>query len=72
MDPTQVPLPVPEEPDTDNFVDTVEPEDSVNMPSKDMPSPYAKDAPKFSSEKPEELNRYIWRLEELFYKSKFN
>ena len=54
-----MPLPVPEEPDTDNFVDTVEPEDSVNMPSKDMPSPYAKDAPKFSSEKPEELNRYI-------------
>jgi len=63
-----VPLPVPEEPDTDNFVDAVEPEDSVNMPSKDMPSPYARDAPKFSSEKPEELNRYIRRLEELFTK----
>ena len=33
-----------------------------------MPSPYARDAPKFSSDQPEELNRYIRRLEELFTK----
>ena len=63
-----MPLLVPEEPDTDNFVDAVEPEDSVNMLSKDMPSPYARDAPKFTSQKLEELNRYIRRLEEFFTK----
>jgi len=33
-----------------------------------MPSPYARDAPKFSSDQPEELNHYIRRLEELFTK----
>jgi hypothetical protein len=38
------------------------------MPTKDMPSPYSRDAPKFHYEKPEELNRYIRRLEELFLK----
>jgi hypothetical protein len=38
------------------------------MPTKDMPSPYSRDAPKFHHEKPEELNRYICRLEELFLK----
>jgi hypothetical protein len=38
------------------------------MAPKDMPSPYARDAPKFSSDQPEELNRYIRRLEELFTK----
>jgi hypothetical protein len=38
------------------------------MPSKDMPSPYSRDAPKFHHDKPEELNRYIRRLEELFDK----
>ena len=68
MDPTQVPLPVPEETETDNFEDAIEPDESSNMPSKDMPSPYARDAPKFHHEKPEELNRYIRRLEELFSK----
>ena len=67
MDPTQVPLPVPET-ETDNFEDAIEPDESLNMPSKDMPSPYARDAPKFHYEKPEELNRYIRRLEELFSK----
>jgi hypothetical protein len=38
------------------------------MAPKDMPSPYARDAPKFGSDQPEELNRYIRRLEELFTK----
>jgi hypothetical protein len=68
VDPTQVPLPVPEETETDNFEDAIEPDETSDMPSKDMPSPYARDAPKFHYEKPEELNRYIRRLEELFSK----
>ena len=34
-------------------------EQTLNMPSKDMPSPYARDALKFQSEKPKELNHYI-------------
>ncbi|PFH51058.1 hypothetical protein AMATHDRAFT_143568 [Amanita thiersii Skay4041] len=34
--------------------------------NKGMPAPEAKDAPKFSSEKPETLRRYLTRMEELF------
>lgn len=70
-----MPLPVPEESENEHFEDAIEsvtidpPIEELNMPgSKDMPSPYARDAPKFNSEKPEELNRYIRRLEELFIK----
>jgi hypothetical protein len=62
-----VPLPVPEEPEPE-FEDAIEPEEAVDMAPKDMPNPYARDAPKFDSSKPEELNRYIRRLEELFVK----
>ncbi|KIM34750.1 hypothetical protein M413DRAFT_22993 [Hebeloma cylindrosporum] len=39
------------------------------MAVKDMPSPWARNALRFNYEKPEELNRYIWRLEELFSKN---
>lgn len=70
-----MPLPVPEESETELFEDAVEtntidpPVQATAMPgNKEMPSPYARDAPKFDSEKPEELNRYIRRLEELFVK----
>jgi len=71
-----VPLPVPGESETEFFEDTLEPTtidppvEATAMPggTKEMPSPYARDAPKFDSEKPEELNRYIRRLEELFVK----
>ena len=53
-----MPLPVPEELEP-NFEDAQEQEEVVNMAPKDMPSPYARDAPRFNSDKPEELNRYI-------------
>jgi hypothetical protein len=62
-----VPLPIPEEPEPE-FEDAIEPEEVVDMAPKDMPNPYARDAPKFDSSKPKELNRYIRRLEELFVK----
>lgn len=61
-----MPLPVPEESETELFEDAVEtntidpPVQATAMPgNKEMPSPYARDAPKFDSEKPEELNHYI-------------
>ena len=38
------------------------------MLSKEMPSPYAEDCPKFHYDKPEELNRFIQQLELLFEK----
>jgi hypothetical protein len=38
------------------------------MSSASMPSPYAEDAPKFHYDKPEELNRFIRQVEELFEK----
>lgn len=38
------------------------------MSSNDMPSPYSRDAPKFDYKNPEELNRFIRRVEELFDK----
>jgi len=68
VDPTQITLPPSEgnETDQERFEDTIEEE--ADMPAKDMPSPYSKDAPKFNFEKPGELNRYIQRLEELFEK----
>ena len=70
VDTSQIPLPVPIENKTDieNFEDTIDTDEILNMPSKDMPSPYARDAPKFQSKKPKELNHYIQRLEELFAK----
>jgi hypothetical protein len=61
VDPTRIPLPIQEE-SLDNTVDI---ETDVEMPAK-MPSPYGKEAPKFHWEKPEELNRFIRRVEELF------
>ena len=71
MEPNKVPLPVPEELEP-NFEDAQEQEEVVNMAPKNMPSPYARDAPRFNSDKPKELNRYIWRLEELFTKHGVN
>ena len=61
VDPSQIPLPVPieNETDTDNFEDAIDTDEILNMLSKDMPSPYTRDTPKFQSEKPEELNCYI-------------
>jgi hypothetical protein len=38
------------------------------MSSASMPSPYAEEAPKFHYDKPEELNRFIRQVEELFKK----
>ena len=43
-------------------------DEAVTMLSEDMPSPYAEDSPKFSHERPEELNRFIRQLEHLFEK----
>ena len=63
-EPIEVPLPIPKEPEPE-FEDAIEPEEVVDMAPKDMPSPYARDAPKFDSSKPEELNHYIRRLEEV-------
>lgn len=70
MDPTQRTLPFTErdEPEQEIFEDPINEEEELDMPTKDMPSPYSKDAPKFNFEKPSELNRYIKRLEELFVK----
>ncbi len=53
MDPTSIPLPIQEEDESDT------------MPSK-MPNPFGKEAPKFNWDKPEELNRFIRRVKELF------
>ena len=58
VEPNEVPLPVPEELEP-NFEDAQETEEVVNMAPKDMPSSYARDAPRFNSDKPEELNCYI-------------
>ena len=67
VEPNEEPPPVPEELEP-NFEDAQEQEEVVNMAPKDMPSPYARDAHRFNSDKPEELNHYIQRLEELFTK----
>ena len=58
VEPNKVPLPVPEELEP-IFEDAQEQEEVVNMAPKDMPSPYARDAPRFNSDKPKELNHYI-------------
>ena len=50
VEPNEVPLPVPEELEP-NFEDAQEQEEVVNMAPKDMPSPYARDAPRFNSDK---------------------
>ena len=68
MDPTQINLPFSEENELEQIFEEPNQEDELDMPTKDMPSPYSKDAPKFNCDKPSELNRYIKRLEELFTK----
>jgi hypothetical protein len=42
--------------------------EQFKMSSNDMPSPYSRDAPKFDYKNPQELNRFIRRVEELFDK----
>jgi len=60
---TKIPLAVQEGTEEDEFIN-LEEQTSVTMTK--MPDPYARDAPKFHYDRPEELNRFIKRVEELF------
>jgi hypothetical protein len=62
---TKTPLAVQEgTEDEEDFLDAEEEIRTVKMTK--MPDPYARDAPKFHHDRPEELNRFIKRVEELF------
>ena len=61
---TKIPLAVQEgTEEEDEFIDR--PISNTDTMTK-MPDPYARDAPKFHHDRPEELNRFIKRVEELF------